>query len=103
MTKALGLNMPRRPLDDAAEDYEIEKARKEFAVFITDQNHPVQREKLPEGAIPGFSVALYRKGGKKPLQSMWAATRVQAEKIAAEYWREVLTMEVTGWNKKGRG
>ena len=100
MTKALGLNMPRRPLCEGVEDAEIEKARKKFAVFITDQNHPVQREKLPEGAVPGFSVALYRKGGKKLLQSMWAATRVQAEKIAAEYWREALTMEITGWNKR---
>lgn len=82
---------------DTIENEEIEKAREKYVVLITDQNHPVQRDRLTGGTVPGFLVALYRKGGKKPLQSMWAVTRFQAEKIAAEYWREVITKELCGW------
>lgn len=65
------------------------------AIYITDQSHPTQLEKLPPNATPGFAVSVYRK--HKCLESMWVRTREQADQMAQEYYRQYATMQATGW------
>lgn len=72
------------------------------SIFITDQSHECQRDKLPPDAIPGFAVSVYRRGrnGKlrpKPMESMWCRTHPQAEQMAQEYARQYATLAACGW------
>ena len=64
-------------------------------VFITDQSHPSQRERLPDGAVPGFVVSVYR--GRRQLESFWTQWRDQAHWAAQEYIRQYETMHECGW------
>ena len=64
-------------------------------VYITDQSHPSQRERMPKDAIPGFVTSVYRR--KTLLESHWSRTRGEAEYIAQEYARQYETMHECGW------
>jgi hypothetical protein len=73
---------------------------KNIAIYITDQSHPSQRDQLPEGAIPGFAVCVYRLKGHRPttrLEGMWCRSQAQAEQMAQEYARQYATMAACGW------
>ena len=81
-------------------DQEPIRLPKNIAIFITDQGHECQRDRLPEGAVPGFGVTVYRLKGHRPttrLEAHWSATRDQAEQAAQEYVRQYCTMAECGW------
>ena len=72
-----------------------------IAIYITDQSHECQRDRLPSGAIPGFVVTVYRLNGHRPvkvLESHWDRSMAQAERTAQEYARQYCTMEACGWS-----
>ena len=74
-----------------------------IAVFITNQNHPIQKESLPKNAIPGFVVSVFRtdKEGKpkgKAIESFWTKWKEQAESMAQEYHRQYGIMAAFNWN-----
>lgn len=78
---------------------DIEMPR-DIAIYITDQNHECQRDRLPPDAVPGFVVEVYRLKGRRPvtrLEVMWNKTRGQAERMAQEYARQYCTMAACGW------
>ena len=67
-------------------------------VYITDQSHPSQRERLPKDAVPGFVVSVYHK--RKCLESFWTRWPDTAEWVADEYIRQYETMHECGWSRQ---
>lgn len=78
----------------------IDTLLKNVAIYITDQSHPSQRDRLPKDAVPGFGVTVYRLKGHRPttlLESTWCRTQDRAEQAAQEYARQYATMAACGW------
>lgn len=76
--------------------------RPNVVVYITDKNNPIQKESLPENAILGFVVSVFKtdKDGKpkgRPIESFWTKWKDQAESVAQEYHRQYGIMAAFNW------
>ena len=79
----------------AEETREMTELKSGIKVYITDQSHPSQRDRLPSDAIPGYVVSVVRK--RKTIETFWTKWQSQAEAVAQEYIRQYETMHECGW------